>query len=93
MLLGLKPTFNQFSKIDWVNFPPNEAETIPASPDVRKQNLTTFGKIVATRSRAETYVVRHEHLYLQPIATSRLASANSCAAEWTLAGSTAIGQQ
>lgn len=54
MLLGLKPTFNQFSKISWAGFPPSEAETLPASPFNRKQKIPPIGKIRMPAQEAVT---------------------------------------
>lgn len=57
ILLGLKPTFNQFSKINWASFPPGEAETLPASPFNRKQKIPPIGKIRVTAQGAVTWPV------------------------------------
>ena len=57
ILLGLKPTFNQFSKINWASFPPSKAETLPASLFNRKQKIPPIGKIRVTAHRAVTWPI------------------------------------
>ena len=58
ILLGHKPTFNQFSKINWADFPPYEAKTLPPSPFNRKQKIPPIGKIRVTAHGAD-YLSNH----------------------------------